>query len=442
MTPALPQTILPQTIDFAPGDRSRFPLPAHGDALLDAGAHWLTEAFRQFGALPADNAVARVVRLERCAGGSTGAKFILTVAYARPDPALHTRLFVKFSRDFTDLRRDDPGRFEMASEAPFMALSRLPGFPIEVPRAYFADYHLASGTGVVITECVAYGQGRIEPHREKCRDFDTLPDPLPYYCATVTALARLCGAHKSGRLSPDIDATFPFDPIAGSADPIRYDAAALDAELAYGADFAARCPQMLPAEVRDPAFQTQVARDAQRIRQHEAAIQRYLTGNPDMIALCHWNAHIDNGWFHRDAAGALHCGLIDWGRVGQITLGSALWGGLSAAHPDVWDQHLPALLALFVEEYRQAGGPAITVAALEEHLTLHMAAMGVARVLAFPEIIDFRCPGLAALPGPQAPELLAIEPARNCLHVYTTLLKFWRRQDFGAHLDRLLARSG
>jgi hypothetical protein len=39
-------------------------------------------------------------------------------------------------------------------------------------------------------------------------------------------------------------------------------------------------------------------------------------------------------------------------------------------------------------------------------------------------------------------EPVAADPARNCLHVYTVFLKYWRRRDFGAHLDRLLARTG
>ena len=30
-----------------------------------------------------------------------------------------------------------------------------------------------------------------------------------------------------------------------------------------------------------------------------------------MIALCHWNANIDNAWFWREPDGALRCGLID-----------------------------------------------------------------------------------------------------------------------------------
>lgn len=426
------------TFDLFTGDATGLAIPAHPESFRAAGTEFLTRAFRTFGALGPENAVARIVGLEHCPGGSTGAKLFLTVEYARPDPALHTELFVKFSRDFDDPRRDWQ-KTEMESEAPFMAISRLPGFPIRVPAAYFADYAADTGTGLVITERVAYGEDGIEPHRRKTLDHLTMDDPLPYYQAVVTALARLAGAHRSGRLAPDIDARFPFDPVTGSADPIRYSDDELAAELGRCFAFADKAPQLLPEAVRTPEFRTRMERDTWAIRRHEAAIQRYLTSDPRMIALCHWNAHVDNCIFWREQ-GAVRCGFIDWGRVGQITFGSILWGGLSAAHHDIWDKHLDALLQLFLDEYRSAGGPAIALEELQQHLALHMAAMGVARVLAFPEVIEFRLPECVDASGPQDPMFLpvAVDGARNCRQVYVNFLQHWRRQDFGKRLDRLL----
>ncbi len=430
-------------MDFFRGDGTGLAVPAHVAALRERGAEFLTAAFRAFGSIGADNAVVRIVDLVHCPGGSTGAKLFLTVEYARSQPDLHTELFVKFSRDFGDERRDRQ-RWEMQSEVPFAALTRRPDFPIRVPTAYFADFHAETGTGLMITERIAYGEGIIEPHRRKCLDHLTMDDPLPYYRQTMTALARLCAAHKSGSLAPDIDAQFPFDPAGASADPILYDEAGLRAELDICFDFAARAPQLLPAEVRSPEFQARIARDAFRIRQHETALQRYLTGNRDLVALCHWNAHIDNCFFWRDeaaAGGGLHCGLIDWGRVGQITFGAILWGALSAAHHDIWDRHIDDLLSLFASEYQAHGGPLVSKEDLEFHLTLHMATMGVARVLAFPETILFRLPECVKASGPLDPMFHAVDPARNMLHIYTVFLKFWLRQDFGAALDRLLDRE-
>ena len=48
----------------------------------------------------------------------------------------------------------------------------------------------------MITERVPYGEGAIEPHRRKCLDHLTMPDPLPYYRQVVTALARLCATYR------------------------------------------------------------------------------------------------------------------------------------------------------------------------------------------------------------------------------------------------------
>ncbi len=435
-------TTQPDPIDFVRGDATGLSIPAHVDAFRDGGVDFLTTALRRFGAIASDNSVTRIVALEPCAGGSTGHKYYLTLDYARDQPGLHRELFLKFSRDFSDARRDLQ-RTEMDSEARFVALSREAGFPIRVPIGYFADYEAATGTGVVITERIPFGEGAIEPHRRKCLDHETMADPLPYYRATVTALARLAASHKAGALASDIEARFPWDAVAGSADPIRYSAAELDAELERCFAFARTCPQLLPEAVRSEAFMAQMARDAHRIRANEGAIQDYLRGNPALIALCHWNAHIDNIWFWRDEnPGTLHCGLIDWGRVGQISFGSALWGGLSAAHPVIWERHLGELLALFVAEYRAHGGPAITVEELEFHLTLHMAAMGVARVLAFPEIIQFRLPECVNAAGPRDPMFHDVDPARNCLTVYINFLTYWLARDFGMHLDRLLGRIG
>ena len=424
---------------YARGDVTGVSFPADAEAMRAAGAAFLTEAFRTFGSISKENRVSRITRLEHCPGGSTGHKLFLSVEYERADPALHVELFVKFSRDFVDPRRDR-GRYEMEPEVRFAAISRLPGFPISVPVAYFADYHHESGTGLIITERIAFGEGTIEPHRRKCLDHH-LDDPLPYYRAIVTALARLAGAHKAGRLAPDIAERFPYNPAIVSSDPILYDADELRAVLADCANFAARCPQLLPAEVRSLQFIERMQREALRIREHEATIQRFLKGNPDLIALCHWNAHIDNAWFWRDSQGALHCGLIDWGRVNQITIGAALWGCLSAAHHDIWEYHLDELLALFSKEYHEHGGALIAVEQLERHLILHVASMGVARVLSFPEVVLFRLPEAATATGPHDPIFLRSDPARNCLHIYTVFLNLWRTRDFGSSLDWLLERE-
>ena len=151
-------------------------IPAHSAALRSRAESFLTEAFRASGALAADNRVVEITQFEEWPGGSTGRKLLLSVAYEKPTPGLHTGLFAKFSRDFADPVRDRAKR-QMESEVRFAAMSRMPGFPIAVPACLFADYHQDSGTGLLITQRVAFGTGAIERHYEKCLDY-TMPQQI------------------------------------------------------------------------------------------------------------------------------------------------------------------------------------------------------------------------------------------------------------------------
>ena len=98
----------------------------------------------------------------------------------------------------------------MEFEVRFALLSRRPGFPIAVPKCLFADYHGPSGTGLLITERIPYGDSGIEPHYDKCMDY-AMPDPVGHYRALLGALGRLAGTHKAGRLPAELVDQFPVD---------------------------------------------------------------------------------------------------------------------------------------------------------------------------------------------------------------------------------------
>ena len=134
---------------------------------------------------------------------------MLSVEYDKPRRGLHTDLFVKFSRDLDNPARDR-GKTQMEPEVRFAALSRAPGFPIAVPSAQFGDYHRQTGTGMLITERIRFGDNGIERQYHKCLDYE-MPEPLEHYRALLTALARLAGTHRSGRLPADLTAHFPLD---------------------------------------------------------------------------------------------------------------------------------------------------------------------------------------------------------------------------------------
>jgi hypothetical protein len=384
--------------------------------------------------------VARITRLEHCPGGSTGQKFFLTVEYAQPEPQLHTALFVKFSRDFSDLARDNRGKYEMESEVRFAQISRSPSFPITVPVAYFADYNSASKTGLLITEQIAFGVGAIEPHRAKCLDHET-DDPVRYYRTIIKALARIAGTHRAGLLAADIVERFPYDPVAAAKENIiGFSESQMRALVAQYALFAKRCPQLLPAGIRSQEFVAKLDAEAQRYLAHQGEIRRFLQSNPDLIALSHWNAQIDNAWFWKGADGALQCGLMDWGHVNQMNVAFSLWGCLSGAPQEVWDQHLEELLALYADQLHLHGGPRIDVAELWLHMQLYIAIMGLSYFMASPARIMERLPAAVSASGPHDPLFRQSDPARTNLQILALFLNLWRSYDFGAVLDRLLHR--
>jgi len=417
-------------IDWIQGDLLGLDFPAHHQALREGGAGFLTRAFRAAGAIPPDNSVKRITELEECTGGSTGRKLLLSVEYEKPAQHLHTGLFVKFSRDFDNAVRDR-ARFQMEDEVRFGLLSRNPAFPIAVPICYFADFHHESGTGVLVTQRIPYGSGTIEPHYEKCLDYD-LPEPLAHYRAIVESLARLAGTHRSGRLTEDVDHYFPFDAGKLAASPRHaYTPQQVRDRVARYADFAAAYPQLLPPNIRSAAFLARLDDEAPRLIALEPQIRELLAGSPEYIALCHWNANVDNAWFMRTGDG-LECGLLDWGQVSQMNVAMALWGCLSGAELALWDNHLDELLALFADEFRHAGGAQLEAARLKQHLALYAGVMGLNWLLDVPPYIVKQFPALPEFESYRDARFRDHEAARTQLQMMTVFLNLWQRQDMDA----------
>jgi hypothetical protein len=321
----------------------------------------------------------------------------------------------------------------LGAEVRFALLSRGKTFPIVVPVCVFADFHAASGTGILITERIGYGSGGIEPHYAKCLDYE-MPAPLAHYQALVTTLARLSGTHKAGRL-PGAE-EFAMD--AGEHDRIPYGAQQLQNRVARFAVFAETFPHMLPANIRDAGFIEKLRGEVVPFLQRESEIQGFLLSEPDFLALCHWNANIDNGWFWQDAAGIKQCGLLDWGRVGQMSIARCLYGALSGAEPEFWAAHVTELLELFAAEYARCGGPVVDVRRLQMHVDLVTAMMGLAYLLDVPAIVQKAFSDLAEIFGPRDPRFAGNENARVMLHMLTMFLNRWETRDFGAVLQQAL----
>ncbi len=416
------------------GDHFGLPMPADPATLRSDGTTFLTEAFRAAGVLDATDSVSRISQFDEVPGGSTGRKVRLDVQYDKPD-AGPTDLFVKFSRDFDDPIRDR-GKTQMESEVLFASLSREPGFPITVPATQFADYHRDTGTGLLISERISFGTNGIEKQYHKCLDYE-MPEPLEHYRALLTTLGRLVGGHRSGLIP--VGDQFPVDIQAaqvGEREPIS--AEKLGRRIDQLADFAATGRGLLTTNIVSPQFLSRLRDDAPRFLAHEPAVWDYLAGHPDYLALCHWNANIDNAWFWRDTDSVLHCGLLDWGCAGQMNVAMALWGAMSGAETEMWDRHLDELLDVFVSEVSRCGGPNLSARELSRQVMLYVGIMTVAWLLDVPALIRSRFGDAAAMMTRKDPGIKDDESVRAPLQMLANALNLWETKRFGELLDGVL----
>ncbi|WNG88409.1 hypothetical protein C6A87_003935 [Mycobacterium sp. ITM-2016-00317] len=411
-----------------PGDHLGLPFPADASTLHEAGPDFLTAALHRSGALADDDAVVAVDELTEFRGGSTGRKALLTVSYRRPG-GLPRELFVKFSRDFDDPARD-LGRGQMALEVRFALLTRAARFPIAVPRCVFADYHADSGTGILITERIRFGDNGVERQYDKCADH-SMPDPLQHYLALFSALGRLAGSDKAGRLGADAGFAVDMRQLSVGDRP-PHTAAQLRRRVDLLGALGDRHPGLLPGELVSPDFLARLSDDVALVPQRVDAVWDRLAADPDHVALCHWNANVDNAWFWRERD-LLRCGLLDWGCVGRMNLAMAVWGSLCSAETTLWERHSWGLLTHLAAEYTAAGGPELDVAALGDHLLGYVAIMGTTWLLDVPGYL------LKVLPERVAdrfdPAIAGNEQTRSRLLMMTNFLNLWQKSDMRAVLE-------
>ncbi len=156
---------------------------------------------------------------------------------------------------------------------------------------------------------------------------------------------------------------------------------------------------------------------------------KILQSKRNLIALCHWNAHIDNAWFWRNSHNAVECGLMDWGNVSQMNVAMAIWGCLSGAEITLWNDHLDELLALFAVEFNNSGGPALELAELKRHLSIYVAMMGLNWMLDVPAFVQSRIPDLESAESRLDLRIQADERVRSQLLIMTAFLNRWEREN-------------
>lgn len=405
-------------------------IPADIETLVAGGPEYLTRAFQASGSLGPSNRVVRIAEAKEFVGGGTGKKALLTVAYDFPEPNLPEALFIKFSRNF-DNELWDRARHLMLSEAHFAVLSRSPDFPVAVPQCVFADVDSESGTGLIITERINYGQGNVSPLYPKCMDYQ-VPEPVEHYKAILRGLARLSGTHRAGKLSPDFDQRFPYDARKAAAIfTISFEEEKLVQWAQRMFDFIERFPKLFPEHVRTQALRQQFLRDLPDVLSQQARIRKTLFGNSDLIAFAHWNANIDNCWFWRDSNGELQCGFLDWANASPISVAQSISGAISGAEPELWNEHLDELLQVFIHEYAAHGGPRLDLDELRLHVLLIVVMSGVAFSMRAPVAIEREIADVAALRDDRDEQFERYENARIQLHMMTKMLNVWHTYRLG-----------
>jgi hypothetical protein len=119
----------------------------------------------------------------------------------------------------------------------------------------------------------------------------------------------------------------------------------------------------------------------------------------------------------------------------------ALWGCLSGAERQIWDDHIDELLALFEAEFHGCGGPRLDAEEMKLHLFLQVALMGLAWLLDAPLLIEREVADLHRVVSRFDPQFTMHETSRVQLHMLTNFLNVWETRDLGLILERLLYRA-
>jgi hypothetical protein len=408
--------------------------PTSIESLLELGPAFLTQAMRVSGALTADNEVVAIDASREFHAGGMGRKLVLTVRYLRSEAGLSTELFAKFPRDFGDPLRELFAPL-MAPEVRFALLSRRKDFPIAVPRCYFAEFDSASGSGILICERIAYGEAGIQPAFHKCMDYE-LKNPLRYYRALATSLARLAGRFKSGTLGPEFGEQFPWFP---SMRAIPYGMHELRRKFEVLRDFVSQGPHLFPDDLGARADLDRFSSEAELMLQHQEQIVAHLNAQSDLITFCHLNTNVDNAWFWTDPRGDLQAGLLDWGGVGQMHLATAFYGLICSAEIDFLKQHRHELVSLVKAEYEACGGPRTPLDTFARSVKLACGLMGLAWMMDAPALVAASIPDYRTIKSRFDQKLQSNFLARVQLQPLIVLMNEWRDQDIASAVREILS---
>mmetsp|Transcript_126225 Transcript_126225/g.247468 ORF Transcript_126225/g.247468 Transcript_126225/m.247468 type:complete len:543 (-) Transcript_126225:66-1694(-) len=400
--PAWKMVTIPQVMEnhakVAPGMFYGLEFPWTEQRLIDMGPAWLTKAFRAAGTLDDDNEVVSIIPEQKVkvTTGNNGGKFLFEVRYMRGAQGLHTKLFAKIPHPCEGVTQSD--RLSTSVNKQPMELYELNAnrlleatLPVKIPKYYFGDISNETSNWILITERIPFAdrepldfagrlvqQGRrrgplapyvVEGPYDKCLDWTLRGPPSEYYLALVRCGARMAGLHRAGKMGDPAALAQHFEdwsnkPIEVFGCKPAECSGARPKEQKMKIDLALKFMSedgkaIFPSFCSDSAFKSKLERTLLTFNAYSAESLYWRHSNQDYIALTHNNMNVDNAFFWRDEDGNLDLGVLDWGSMGQRSLGFKLWWWLYCCEFDVLTGSIDALLDCFVSTYAEFGGPTL-----------------------------------------------------------------------------------
>jgi len=382
----------------APGMLYGFEFPWSEELLVQFGPEWLTKAFHTCGSISKQNIVTKITINDfKITAGNNSGKFLFEVEYAYPSPDLHTKLFAKCPFAMTPATQSD--RFSSSVYKQPMDLYEInayrvleASFPMKTPKYYYGDISNETSNFILITERVLFmeldGPGKrtlmpyeIEGPYDKCKDFQLCGRDKEYYSLMLQVSAQIAAGHKTGKFGSDdllrgtigIPAT-DVTPEAWGCNPwasTGLPPADLERKLEAAYKFVSETACVLyPEYVTEKRFHHKFMDTMMKRAAYHAEIDYWKHSHPDYVALGHVNLNVDNAYFWRDAGGKLDCGVYDWGGFGSSCLGHKIYWMFNCSDFEQFSANLSEYLDVFIQTYRENGGPAIDKKVLEMHVLL------------------------------------------------------------------------
>jgi len=127
---------------------------------------------------------------------------------------------------------------------------------------------------------------------------------------------------------------------------------------------------VFPPFVSESGFQSKLLNVLMTLNAYSAETMYWRHSDQDYIAITHNNMNVDNAFFWRDEDGKLDLGVLDWGSMGQKSLGFKMWWWLYCCDFDVLTANIDAYLECFVDTYAEYGGPKLDKEVLRTQFVL------------------------------------------------------------------------